>query len=104
MDSSCDSAGIALCQSRRWQPKGGLQSTTIAVDLAKNVFQVAVSRHPGKVAESHRLSRTKFLRFFAQRQPALVLLEACGTAHFWARQLQELGHHVLLLPPHAVRP
>lgn len=81
-----------------------MQSTTIAVDLAKNVFQVAVSRHPGKVAESHRLSRAKFLRFFAQRQPALVLLESCGTAHFWARQLQELGHQVLLLPPHAVRP
>ena len=42
------------------------KSTTIAVDLAKNVFQVAVSRHPGKVAETHRLSRSKFLPFFAQ--------------------------------------
>ncbi len=67
-----------------------MQSTTIAVDLAKNVFQVAVSRHPGKVAESRRLSRTQLLPFFAKRQPALVLLEACGTAHFWARQLQPI--------------
>lgn len=81
-----------------------MKSTTIAVDLAKNVFQVAVSRHPGKVAESHRLSRAQFLGFFAERQPAVVLLEACGTAHFWGRKLRELGHQVLLLPPGQVRP
>ena len=40
---------------------------TIAVDLAKNVFEIAVSRHPGKVAERHRVSRARLLRFFAQR-------------------------------------
>src|SRR5215467_340092 len=81
-----------------------MKSTTIAVDLAKSVFQIAVSHHPGKVAESHRLSRSKFLPFFAERQPAVVLLEACGTAHYWGRQLEGLGHRVVLLPPHAVRP
>ena len=80
-----------------------MQSTTIAVDLAKSVFQIAVSRRPGKVAESHRLSRSQFRRFFAERQPALVVMEACGTAHFWARELQALGHQVRLLPPHEVR-
>lgn len=80
------------------------KSTTIAVDLAKNVFQVAVSHHPGKVAESHRLSRTRFLRFFAERKPAIVLLEACGMAHHWGRQLGQLGHQVLLLPPADVKP
>lgn len=81
-----------------------MKSTTIAVDLAKNVFQVAVSHHPGKVAESHRLSRSQFLRFLAERQPALVLMEACGTAHFWGRKAQEFGHQALLLPPGHVRP
>src|SRR5258708_30280156 len=81
-----------------------MQSTTIAVDLAKSVFQIAVSKHPGKVSESHRLSRSQFVRFFAERQPALVVLEACGTAHHWARELGALGHQVRLLPPHAVRP
>ena len=81
-----------------------MKSTTIAVDLAKNAFQIAVSHHPGKVAETHRLPRSRFLRFFAERQPCLVLLEACGTAHSWARQIHALGHEVLLLPPHAVRP
>jgi transposase len=77
--------------------------TTIAVDLAKSVFQIAVSRHPGKVSESHRVTRGQFLAFFAERQPALVVLEACGTAHFWAREIQAFGHQVELLPPHAVR-
>lgn len=81
-----------------------MKSTTIAVDLAKSVFQVAVSHHPGKVAESHRLSRSQFLRFLAERQPALVLMEACGTAHFWGRKAEEFGHRVLLLPPGHVRP
>lgn len=80
-----------------------MKSTTIAVDLAKTVFQVAISHHPGKVAESHRLTRGQLVRFFAARQPAVVLLEACGTAHFWARQLQQLGHEVVLLPPREVR-
>jgi transposase len=80
-----------------------MQSTTIAVDLAKSVFQIVVSRRPGKVAESHRLTRRQFLPFFAERQRAVVLLEACGTAHHWAREIQALGHQVFLLPPHQVR-
>lgn len=81
-----------------------MQHTTIAVDVAKSVFEIAVSRHPGRVAERHRLSRDKFLSFFAEHRPATVLLEACGSAHHWGRQLQALGHRVLLLPPHKTRP
>jgi len=81
-----------------------MEHTTIAVDLAKSVFEIAVSRHPGRVAERHRLSRDKFLSFFAERHPATVLLEACGSAHHWGRQIQALGHRVLLLPPHKTRP
>jgi transposase len=60
-----------------------MQSTTIAVDLAKSMFEVAVSQRPGKVAERHRLSRAQFSRFLAERAPATVVMEACGTAHFW---------------------
>jgi transposase len=81
-----------------------MKHTLIAVDLAKDVFEIAVSKRPGTVAERHRLRRATFLRFFAQRQPATVLLEACGSAHHWGRQLQQQGHRVLLLPPHLVRP
>ena len=78
--------------------------TTYAVDLAKSVFEIAVSNHPGHVCERHRLSRERFLTFFAQQKPGTVLLEACGSAHHWARSLSTIGHDVVLLPPHRVRP
>ena len=78
--------------------------TTYAVDLAKSVFEIAVSNHPGHVRERHRLSRERFLTFFAQQRPGTVLLEACGSAHHWARSLSTIGHNVVLLPPHRVRP
>lgn len=79
------------------------KSTTIAVDLAKSVFEVAVSDRPGRVGERQRLNRAALLPFFARRNPAIVLLEACGTAHFWARELGKLGHQVRLLPAQHVR-
>jgi transposase len=79
-----------------------MEHTTIAVDLAKSVFQVAVSRRPGHVDEERRLSRSRFLKYFAQQPPALVLLEACGSSHYWGRELQRFGHTVRLLPPHDV--
>jgi transposase len=77
--------------------------TTIAVDLSKSVFEVAVSKSPGRVSERRRLSRGQVVRFFANRPAATVLLEACGSAHHWARQIEPLGHRVLLLPPHQTR-
>jgi transposase len=77
--------------------------TTIAVDLAKSVFEIAVSRHPGRVCQRRRLSRSQMMPFFSQHSPATVLLEACGSSHHWARQLESLGHRVLLLPAQHVR-
>jgi len=79
-----------------------MESTTIAVDLAKTVCQVAVSRRPGQIALERRLARAQLLPFFAQQPPSTVLLEACGSAHHWARELQQLGHTVRLLPAHDV--
>ena len=81
-----------------------MKPTTIAVDVAKAIFEIAVSERPGRISERHRLSRSQFSRFLGQRGPATVLLEACGTAHFWGRHAEALGHRVVLLPPHAVRP
>lgn len=81
-----------------------MQNTTIAIDLAKSIFEVAVSHRPGHVAQSKRLTRARLLPFLANLPSATVLLEACGSAHFWARRLQELGHDVQLLPAHRVRP
>ena len=80
-----------------------MEHTTIAVDLAKSVFQVAVSHRAGRVDEERRLTRERFLTFFAQQPPATVVFEACGSAHCWARQLQPFGHTVRLLPAHDVR-
>lgn len=79
-----------------------MQHTTIAVDLAKSIFQVAVSHRPGRVDDERRLSRHRLLPYFAQQPAATVLLEACGSAHHWARQLEHLGHTVRLLPAHDV--
>jgi len=81
-----------------------MHHTTIAVDLAKNIFEIAVSDRPGRVTERHRFSRSRFHRFFAEHLPATVLFEACGTAHHWAHTLNRLGHTVIPLPPHTVRP
>jgi transposase len=81
-----------------------MEHTAIAVDLAKTAFEVAVSDQPGRLEERLRLSRSAFLRFFVNRPAATFVLEACGSAHHWGRELQGLGHRVCLLPPHAVRP
>ena len=81
-----------------------MSTTVIAVDVAKSIFEVAVSTRPGRVAERHRLTRPQFARFVATRPLATVLMEACGTAHFWGRHAQAHGHRVVLLPPQAVRP
>lgn len=76
-----------------------MNTTHIAIDLAKSVFQIAVSHTPGRVAEEHRLSRNRLRKFFLHRPPGHVLMEACGSAHHWGRELQTLGHQVSLLPP-----
>ena len=80
-----------------------MQHTTIAVDLAKSVFQVAISHKPGRVDEENRLGRARLLPCFATQPAATVLLEACGLAYHWGRALTQLGHTVRLLPPHESR-
>ena len=79
-------------------------SMTIAVDLAKTVFEIAVANSRGTITERHRLSRAQFQRFFHNRDRATVVMEACGTAHFWARELTRLGFTVRLLPAQYVHP
>jgi transposase len=76
-----------------------MSTIQIGVDLAKSVFEVAVSGEPGVVQSRHRLTRTAFPRFLAGHPPAEVLLEACGSAHHWGREAQRLGHRVRLLHP-----
>ena len=80
-----------------------MNATTVAVDLAKSVFQLAVADSHWKIVETHRLTRTQFERWFANRSVGRVVMEACGSAHHWARWLNGLGIEVLLLPPAYVR-
>jgi transposase len=78
--------------------------TAIAVDVAKTVFEIALSDRPGHLSRRVRLQRHEFLPFLAQQGQATVVMEACGTAHHWGREIEKLGHRVALLPPHQVRP
>lgn len=81
-----------------------MKDKTIAVDLAKNVFEIGVSERVGHVKETHRLSRAKFLKFFVNQEPSKVVMEACGSSHYWAREIMKLGHEVKLISPQYVKP
>jgi transposase len=76
----------------------------VGVDLAKTVFQVHGVDAAGRAVVRKKLRRSQLMTFFAELEPCLVGLEACATAHHWARSLQALGHEVRLIPPQYVKP
>ena len=76
----------------------------IGVDLAKNVFQLHAASMTGQPKFRKKLSRCSFLRFMAEHPPAVVVMEACGSAHYWAREMIRVGHEVKLIAPHYVKP
>ena len=81
-----------------------MKITRMGVDLAKNVFQVhGVDRH-GKLQVQKRLRRAQMLDWFGKQEPCLIGMEACGSAHHWARELSKLGHEVRLMAPQYVKP
>lgn len=81
-----------------------MQATTIGLDLAKNVFQVHGVNAHGKVVLRKQLRRDQVAAFFANLPRCLVGVEACSSAHHWARKLQTLGHTVRLMAPQFVKP
>jgi transposase len=81
-----------------------MKITTIGVDLAKSLLQVHGVDEHGKVVLRKQLKRKDVLSFFANLEPCLVGMEACGSAHYWARKLAELGHTVRLMAPQFVKP
>jgi transposase len=81
-----------------------MDATTVAIDLAKDVFELAFADAQGRVIERKRLSRNAFPRCLANRPPLRVVMEACSSAHHWARVFQAQGHAVRLLPARAVKP
>lgn len=76
----------------------------IGVDLAKNYFQVHALASEGGPAVTRKLTRAKMREFFSQIEPCRIGLEACGSAHYWARELQAMGHEALLMPPAYTKP
>jgi transposase len=80
------------------------QVVTIGLDIAKSVFQVHGVDAKGGVVIRQRLTRSRMLAFFAKKAPCLIGIEACGSAHHWARELSRLGHEVRLIPPSYVKP
>ena len=80
------------------------QITTIGLDLAKQVFQVHGADAEGSPIFNGKLRRAEVLRFFEKQPACLVGLEACGSSHFWAREIAALGHEVRLIPPAYVKP
>jgi transposase len=76
----------------------------IGIDLAKQMFQVHGVDHHGKVVIRKQLTRGKIRAFIAQLSPCLIGMEACASAHYWAREFSQFGHTVRLMAPQFVRP
>ena len=81
-----------------------MEVSTVGLDLAKNVFQVHAINSTGEVVVRKTLRRAQMQRFFEQLDPCLVGIEACGTSHYWAREITKFGHDVRLMPPAYVKP
>lgn len=80
-----------------------MDATTYAIDIAKSVFQLHwVQPDTGEIHRK-KLQRARLMDFFARLQPCRIVMEACGGAHHWGRELSKLGHEVQLLPPHKVK-
>jgi transposase len=77
-------------------------STTVGVDLAKNVIQISVVNGRGKELSNRSLSRKKFAEFLGKQKPSLVAFESCATAHYWARAAQRHGHEARIIPAKAL--
>ena len=80
------------------------KDTMIGVDLAKSVFQLHGASMTGQPKFRKKLSRQGFAEFMSKQPPAIVVMEACGSAHYWAREISSLGHEVKLIAPQYVKP
>ena len=70
-----------------------MKTTTVGLDVAKNVFQVHSVDGAGEVIVRKALRRRQVVPFFERLEPSLIGMEACGTSHYWARELCGLGHY-----------
>src|SRR6516225_7405643 len=97
-----------MCQARavkcnELKEPSTMEITTVGLDIAKRVFQLHGVDAAGKAVLRRKLQRSEVLAFFKAVPPCLVGIEACGTAHYWGREIRELGHEVRLMPPSSWR-
>lgn len=78
--------------------------TTLGIDLSKDVFQLHGVDKAGRMLLKRTIKRPKLIEFIANTPPCLIVMEACGSANFWARKFKELGHQVKLISPQFVKP
>src|SRR3954451_7706908 len=97
-------ARVEMHSSTEKERSARMKITTIGVDLAKSLLQVHGVDEHGKGVLRKQLERKDVLSFFANLEPCLVGMEACGSAHYWARKLAQLGHTVRLMAPQFVKP
>jgi transposase len=81
-----------------------MKITTIGIDLAKAVFQIHGVDERGRIAVRKQLKRSEMSSYFANLDTCLIGIEACGSAHYWARKLEGYGHKVKLMAPQFVKP
>ena len=81
-----------------------MHPTTIAVDLAKSVFQLSIANQTDRIVDRKRLTRSQFERFISQQKPTMIVMEACATANYWSQFAQSHGHETKLLHPFYVKP
>jgi len=97
-------ATLVAVEGNELKEPSAVKITTIGLDIAKRVFQVHGVDADSKVVLRRKLRRAEVLSFFEDLPPCLVGIEACSTAHYWAREIRSLGHEVRLLPPSYVKP
>lgn len=76
----------------------------IGIDLAKNVFQICAVNQAGKVVFNHTVGRSRLAMVVAEMEPTTIAMEACASAHYWARKFEQMGHRIVLIPPQHVQP
>jgi transposase len=81
-----------------------MNATTVAIDLAKDVFELAFADSDARIVQRKRLSRARLAAEFQNRPAMTVVMEACSSSHYWARRLAAMGHQPLLLPAQHAKP
>src|SRR3984957_255078 len=92
------------CRNTTAKEASVIKISTIGVDLAKSVFQLHGADERGAVALRKKLRRAQVVSFFSGLAPCVVAMEACASAHYWAREIAAVGHEVRLIPPAYVKP